>query len=136
MVVLTSILLPALRRARRQAHAVVCGSNARQLHLANSAYSTANEGRYCYGAMHMRGSNLQRWHGIRQSEEEPFARGTGPLAPFMSMADGIKSCPSFKGFAVEPYSFEMGCGGYGYNNAYLGQVLTNSERERVFESID
>jgi prepilin-type processing-associated H-X9-DG protein len=122
--ILLSILLPSVQGARRQARAAVCGSNLRQLAIANNTYATDSAGRYCPGAAGIVTANLRRWHGTRTDTDEPFDSRYGPLVPYLSPTDGIRACPSLRRFVTrETVSFERGTGGYGYNQAYLGRVM-------------
>lgn len=117
---LTAILMPALSAARSQARSALCKSNLRQLILANLGYSTENDGALVLAARDIwNNSGLERWHGIRDSLDEPFDPLKGPLAGYLS--DGrVKQCPQKVNFAD---GFEQGCGGYGYNMTYLGSRL-------------
>jgi prepilin-type processing-associated H-X9-DG protein/prepilin-type N-terminal cleavage/methylation domain-containing protein len=122
---LMSILMPTLAAARTQGEAVVCKSNIRQLILANIGYSDENDG-FCVPAasdMYPGGKNLHRWHGVRDSHDEPFDPLRGPLVEYL--ADGkVKECPGKVRFVKDSNtSFEQGCGGYGYNMTYLGSCL-------------
>jgi len=119
---LISILLPGLRSARRQAHAVTCASNIRQIALANIGYSTESNGRYCPGASDFLG-NLHRWHGERAAINQPFDGTRGPLAAYIQSGEGVRACPSFRNVLEGPAAFEKASGGYGYNLAYLGRQL-------------
>ena len=119
---LLAILLPSLGAARAQARLVVCGSNIRQLAVANTLYSDENEGRYCPGAADFL-QNLHRWHGTRGSRGEPFDSSRGPLVPYLGPDAQIRACPSFSDFDAGPGAFERGCGGYGYNNYFIGMEL-------------
>ena len=119
---LTAILLPALGRAKELARRAICGSNIRQLHLANHGYSVENDGYYAIAAEDIYWPNRHRWHGVRDSGGEPFDPRRGPLAAYLQ--DGaVKQCPAFfDAFRASGQSagFEAGCGGYGYNNQYIG----------------
>ena len=127
--VLMSVLLPSLGAARAQARAVACGSNIRQLALANSGYAFEHRGRYCPGAARMKTENLHRWHGTRAGEDEPFDPRHGPLEPYLGTDQAIRACPSFDDFVRSgPAAFELGNGGYGYNQAYVGRVLRKREQ--------
>lgn len=121
---LMAILMPALAAARSQGRSLVCKSNLRQLLIANIGYATENDGFYVPAAsdMYPGGKNLHRWHGVRESLNEPFDPLKGPLVAYL--ADGeVKECPKrvkfVKGVQWDS-SFEQGCGGYGYNMTYLG----------------
>jgi len=124
---LLSILLPSLRHAREQARTAVCGSNIRQLAIANTTYACDHQGRYCPGAAGMKTDNLYRWHGARGHDDEPFNPRRAPLAPYLGVDEAIRACPSFGDFIEEGgVAFEEGNGGYGYNQAYVGRVLRKS----------
>jgi prepilin-type N-terminal cleavage/methylation domain-containing protein/prepilin-type processing-associated H-X9-DG protein len=124
---LMSILMPALAAARSQGRKVVCESNIRQLLLANIGYATENDGFYAPAAsdMYAGGKNLHRWHGVRDSHDEPFEPLRSPLAAYL--ADGcVKKCPQKVNFRHgEPWEwdFEDGCGGYGCNMTYIGSRI-------------
>lgn len=120
---LMAILVPALASARSSAKSLVCRSNVRQLVLANTSYAGENDGYYVRAASDMwDNAGLHRWHGARDSLDEPFDPNRSPLSGYL--ADGqINECPEKIGFARgEDWNtnFEQGCGGYGYNMAYLG----------------
>ncbi len=53
-----------------------------------------------------------------RSGSAPFDFETSPLKPYLQIA-AIKQCPSFV-FVEGPVGFERACGGYGYNNSFLG----------------
>jgi prepilin-type processing-associated H-X9-DG protein len=123
---LLALLMPALAAARSQAHGLVCRSNLRQLVLAGVGYATEHDGFYVPGAQDMlEGAGRRRWHGFRDTLAEPFDASKGPLAGFL--ADGrVKECPIHVDFVRSGdwnANFEQGCGGYGYNMAYLGSRL-------------
>lgn len=128
MAVLVSVLLPALASARGAARLVIGASNARQLALANTAYAGDSDGRYVAGSPGIGGENLVRWHGVRESDGEAFDARGGALTPYLdgrSSSGGVRACPVFADRLeelrmVEDGGFEVGCGGYGYNNAFVG----------------
>jgi len=114
------LLVPALRVARDAARSAACASSLRQLHLANLAYSGDAAGGFAPGAARF-DRNLDRWFGTRPSVREPFEPRGGPLSPHLGPEGAVRQCPSFKPGPVVPgLDFEAGCGGYGYNNAYVG----------------
>ena len=124
--ILLSLLMPALAGARSQARAMACRSNLHQLVLANMGYATENDGFYVPAASDMwDNAGHQRWHGVRISLDEPFDPSKGPLVGYLT--DGrVKECPAFVNFIEGGQwnaNFEQGCGGYGYNMAYLGSRL-------------
>lgn len=123
---LAALLVPVLAGARSQAQGVVCRTRLRQLVLANVGYATENDGFYVPAASDIwNNAGLQRWHGVRGNRDEPFDPSKGPLAGYLP--DGrVKECPTRVPFAKSAKwggSFEKGCGGYGYNMAYLGSRL-------------
>ena len=123
---LTAILMPSLAAARSSARKAVCTSNLRQLVLANIGYATENEGFYVPAASDMwDNSGRRRWHGFRDSLDEPFDPRRGPLAGYLN-GGKVKQCPEHVEFVQGDSwaeSFEQGCGGYGYNMTYLGSWL-------------
>jgi prepilin-type N-terminal cleavage/methylation domain-containing protein/prepilin-type processing-associated H-X9-DG protein len=124
--VLMAILMPALAAARSHARSAVCTSNLRQLVLANNGYATENDGFYVPAASDMwDSSGRHRWHGTRESLDEPFEPSKGPLVRYLG--DGkVKRCPEMSEFVQGgewESNFEQGCGGYGYNMTYLGSRL-------------
>lgn len=119
---LMSILVPALAAAKAQTRQVVCKSNIRQLVLANLGYAGENDGRFVPAALDIFRDNRHRWHGVRDSINEPFDPLKGPLVGYL--ADGsVKKCPEkvdFRHGAPWQWDYEDGCGGYGYNMTYIG----------------
>lgn len=123
---LFGILMPALINARRQARAVVCASNLRQVATANLLYLNDHEQRFCPGAPRFMTHNLRRWHGTRNHPSEPFRPDGGPLMPYLGADGRIRACPSFRVRALEGElgrHFERNSGGYGYNLAFVGRTL-------------
>ena len=120
---LMAILMPALVSVRSGAREVVCKSNIRQLLLANIGYANENDGYYVAAASDIwDGAGLHRWHGVRASLDEPFDPVGGPLAGYLADG-GVKKCPEKVDFVKGEgwdRNFEQGCGGYGYNMAYIG----------------
>lgn len=124
---LISILLPALAGARNTARAAVCGSNIRQLHLANTTYAYDNHNFYVRAARDLWYPNHERWHGTRTSMNVAFEPSLSPLADYFGSSGEVKECPAFQ--KGDDYisddtqyqsDFEDGCGGYGYNATYIG----------------
>ncbi|MGP1273587.1 MAG: type II secretion system protein [Phycisphaerales bacterium] len=137
---LIGLLLPALGSARSTAAGAECASNLRQLQTANTVYADDHGGRFVPGAADFLG-NLHRWHGARDRPSESFDAARGPLTPYLagdSASRGVRSCPAFRGTArliaeTRPEdigAFEAAAGGYGYNNAYLGQSRDRDGRLR------
>jgi prepilin-type N-terminal cleavage/methylation domain-containing protein/prepilin-type processing-associated H-X9-DG protein len=121
---LFSILMPALSTARSHARTAICKSNVRQLILANTGYANENDNYYVPAAedVNAQYGGLHRWHGARPTPNDAFDPLKGPLVKYL--ADGkVKECPEKKVFIQSTKwdgSFEKGCGGYGYNMAYIG----------------
>jgi len=123
---LMAIMIPALATARSRGRTLVCKSNLRQLLLAGIGYATENNGAYVPAASDMwDNAGLHRWHGVRETLDDPFDPLRGPLAGYL--ADGrVKECPVKADFMKGQdwkANFEQGCGGYGYNMTYIGSRL-------------
>jgi prepilin-type N-terminal cleavage/methylation domain-containing protein/prepilin-type processing-associated H-X9-DG protein len=126
--VLIGILSPALIRARQQAQMIVCASNIRQLALANLLYANDNHS-FCVPAAADIFDDLgdgqgghYRWHGMRDAANQSFDPARGPLAPYLGASARVKNCPLFDPSigTQTGNNFEAGCGGYGYNEVYVG----------------
>ncbi|MCL6628557.1 MAG: prepilin-type N-terminal cleavage/methylation domain-containing protein [Armatimonadetes bacterium] len=119
--ILASILLPVFASARKSAQQAKCASNVRQIALAMLMYTEDYDGRFVPAArdIFQPGGGLCRWHGCRESPDRPFVPEKGPLWPYLGRCGGLKQCPATD-FANSPNAFEMGCGGYGYNDDYIG----------------
>lgn len=140
---LMAILLPALGAARESARAAVCGSNVRQLLIANLAYAEDNQ-RFLVPAAYDFANQRHRWHGYRQNTADAFDPALGPLSRYLGESGVVKLCPSFEDFrdnqpGIWTLTFEAGCGGYGYNNTYLGarsDLYPNPENTKYTARID
>lgn len=129
---LSGLLVPGLSRAREQARSAVCGSNLRQVALANSMYAQDSGGMFAPGAIDIAKKNLHRWHGVRDKATDTFDPARGPLVPYLGGATGIRACPTFE--PARP-GFEKGSGGYGYNNAYVGvQTIITAKGQTIVVS--
>ncbi len=123
---LTSVLLPTLSGARGAARAAACGSNLRQITTCLHAYAGDFKGLCAPGAPDFL-SNLRRWHGSRARPSDAFASAGGSLSVYLGSDSGIvRECPTFApvlaDLAAQRLGFERSCGGYGYNNAFVGVV--------------
>ncbi|MDP1663345.1 MAG: prepilin-type N-terminal cleavage/methylation domain-containing protein [Phycisphaerales bacterium] len=119
---LTGLLLPALAGAREAGRAAACSSNLRQLALASDLYAGDNRSSYAPGAPDYL-ANRTRWFGARASLSLPFDSEGGPLSGYLGGVGGqsVRRCGSFApSTASSAAAFERGCGGYGYNNAFVG----------------
>lgn len=136
---LAALLLPALSRARSQALGAQCINNLRQLYLANTMYAAEHDGHYVPAAADMydhllpgadpeQSGGRLRWHGARETPnpQSAFDPRQGPL--FEYLPDGrVKECPLFSEYVQHGEGvnvFEGGTGGYGYNMAYVGSMLS------------
>ncbi len=128
--ILAAILLPALSRARAQARSAQCVNNLRQLFFANTMYASEHDGHYAPAApdIYEGFGGRVRWHGRRETADArtAFDPAKGPLAEYLP--DGrVKECPvffEFRGIDDVENAFEAGTGGYGYNMAYIGSMLS------------
>lgn len=118
---LVGLLLPSVGAVRESAQAAVCGSNLRQLHLANETYAVDHE-RYVPAASDMSGANLHRWHGVRDSTSDPYDPSRSAMWDYFRVKE-VKLCPTFENFLESggaAGAFAAGTGGYGYNQQYVG----------------
>ncbi len=128
---LMSILVPTLSAAKDMARSALCQSNLRQLCQANTGYSAENNGSFVPASEGMMDPNplernLKRWHGERRDINSAFDPAKGPLAGYLGDGE-IRNCPhrvDFHQGATWAASFEKGCGGYGYNQTYLGSAVS------------
>ena len=125
--VLASILFPVFSAAKRSARQARCASQLKQLVAAAIAYSDDYNGRYVPAAKDVYLSNPGgghwRWHGYRERSKTDFEASKGPLWNYMARSGGLKKCPSapeLKDVAAYAGAFESGCGGFGYNELYVG----------------
>jgi prepilin-type N-terminal cleavage/methylation domain-containing protein/prepilin-type processing-associated H-X9-DG protein len=132
---LLAIVLPVFNAVKAQGKSVVCKSNIRQLALANSSYANENNGHYAPASLDIFGdepdNNNHRWHGVRDSKDEPFDASRGPLSPYLD--DVSLQCPAkvrFKQFEYLHPKYDSG-GGYGYNMTYIGSKIWASGYEDV-----
>lgn len=130
LVLLAGLGVPGLRMAREAAREAACAANLRSLQIANDAHAAEHDGRYAPGAAKPL-ENLERWHGSRSTQGEAFDPARGPLTAYLagpSSSGVVRRCPSFvtagqmsgAGDADAEVGFEAGCGGYGYNTAFVG----------------
>jgi prepilin-type processing-associated H-X9-DG protein len=121
---LVSILMPSLSGARASARTSACVLSIRQLTVSLDSYANDFKGRYAPGAPDFL-ANRTRWFGSRATGTGVFNAEGGSLSAYLG--DGSNTariCPEFSrtiaSLASRNKGFERGCGGYGYNNAYLG----------------
>ncbi len=130
---LTGLLLPSLAAARHAARAAACSVAAGQLALAVQTYALDFKDAAPPGAADVL-RNLSRWHGSRAKVSQAFTPAGGSMSAYLGLERGGNAegggrvCPTFRptlaALTERPSAtaggFERGCGGYGYNNAYLG----------------
>ena len=121
---LAAMLLPALSKAIEKARATKCASNVKQLMLANLLYADESDEQMVPGSSDV--TNLNRWHGARTTVTDAFDPKKGPLVPYMGKDAIIKECPTFAGYEKSGDAFEVGNGGYGYNNHFVGSTQWKS----------
>jgi prepilin-type N-terminal cleavage/methylation domain-containing protein/prepilin-type processing-associated H-X9-DG protein len=128
---LLAILVPGLSNARRQARQAMCGSNLRQLILANASYAQSSRDHYVLAApdIHVGFGGRQRWHGVRRSPgvspnpaDNLFDPMRSPLLRHLGRDVRLKACPDFREVVRDGAmnAYEAGTGGYGYNHLYIG----------------
>jgi prepilin-type N-terminal cleavage/methylation domain-containing protein/prepilin-type processing-associated H-X9-DG protein len=141
---LVGLLLPSLASSREAARGVVCGSSTRQLASAVLMYGGDNKSLAPAGAPNFL-ANRTRWFGARSGGVGVFSSEGGTMSAYLETSGSLRACPSFakrlEDLASRPAAgggFERGCGGYGYNNAYIGvrrgadgAVLTDRTGERL-----
>jgi len=113
---LVSIMLPSLGSAKELARGTTCLTSVRLLQFANECYADDNAESYAPGAANFL-ENRNRWFGSRSSGTGPFVAEDGPLSDYLPDRE-VRTCPSFAEYLT---GFEAGCGGYGYNNSFVGQ---------------
>ena len=119
--ILASILLPALSSARERGRTASCINNVKQLMDGFMLYCSTNDD---WMIPTENAAGTQRWCGTLEKDTY-VARGG--LMEFLSK--GITVCPSLMGELKDgnPQYQNTGCGGYGYNQNYLGGLnwMTN-----------
>jgi len=122
--ILVGILLPSLAAARASALSVACQSNLRQLAQASLFYANDNQGYFPPAHLDFITKNLHRWHGTRPNANSPFEFKTSVLQPTLGSGEvrrcGAVEFPEERNYNV---AFEAACGGYGYNDTYIGSSM-------------
>ncbi len=117
---LAALLLPALASAREKGRQTSCKSNLRQLYMAMEMYCDDYNEYYLAAALDGTSTNLERWHGKRDTMNDPFDPARSWLASYLGEQGEVKECPTFRGNWKSTGSYEVGCGGYGMNMLYVG----------------
>ena len=136
--ILAAIILPALGPAREMARSTQCKSNLRQIGMAIRMYVTDNDEWYPPASADIMTTNLQRWHGVRPDTSSPFDPKLAPLYRYL-LTGKIKACPTFLDYATTTlglFPIEVGTGGYGYNEQYIGGSPDNAEKPTRDGSIE
>ena len=121
MSTLAGLLLPHLHSARGHAKAAYCANHLRQLLIANVMYADVSREQFAPAAREFL-RNLERWHGAREKLIDVFDPRLGLLTPFLGNEVSVRQCPSLPEGELDGKSgFERGCGGYGYNQRYIGR---------------
>ena len=130
--ILAAMLMPVLAGARDSGNRARCCVQLKQLAAAAIAYADDYGGRYVSAAKDLYLTNPEggkcRWHGWRAKRGKSFQAEKGPLWPYLGRCGGLKLCPTAKYLktvdsvsgSAKANMFESGCGGYGYNAAYVG----------------
>ncbi len=134
--VVVSVVVPAVGGARGRAMEGAGQSNLRQVQLANALYADGNDGRFAPAAVDIvppvsvrARENTHRWFGTRPMPSGVFTAEGGSLTAYLDSEGssvGVRADPAFAGVLGEVEregaGFERGCGGYGYNAAFVGAV--------------
>jgi prepilin-type N-terminal cleavage/methylation domain-containing protein/prepilin-type processing-associated H-X9-DG protein len=123
--ILAAVLFPMLISAKAAGQKVRCSSQIKQLATSALMYADDNNSRYVPAApdINAPGGGLKRWHGGRTNRNVPFEPKAGPMWSYLGKSGGLKECPTAPWRAKRSSDrdgFESGCGGYGYNAAYVG----------------
>ena len=125
--ILAAILFPVFACARDAGKQARCAVQLKQLAAAFIAYADDNSGRFVPAASDMDDLSIfgghWRWHGYRETADQPFDPRKGPIYSYTARSGGLKVCPlanTLKGPDQSPNAYEAGCGGYGYNHTYVG----------------
>lgn len=114
--ILAAILMPTLSSSRERARAANCVSNLKQITAANLLYADNNSEYLVPYARDMMTTNRQRWCGTSENSSSGgdalYIPANSPLASYLGSSGKITQCNSL---VQPPKSFEMNCGGYGYN---------------------
>lgn len=132
--ILAGMLLPALGRSREQARLTNCLSNLKQVTMANLMYADSNSEYLVPYAYDMMTSNRHRWCGTTDtssnSGDASYDPTDAPLATYLGSSGKITECNSLQ---KPPKSFEMNCGGYGYNTL-VGTLRPGEYSNEAFSS--
>lgn len=138
--ILAAILFPLVLAAKDSGRQARCASQLRQLAAAALSYADDHAGRYVPAAKDIYSSNPTggrwRWHGYREKSKTDFDPRKGPLWTYMSRSGGLKQCPAaaaLRNVSQSSGAYESGCGGFGYNYAYVGGTYYRNQPPRAAE---
>jgi len=127
---IAAILVPVLARARERGRSRVCGSNLRQLAVANLLYAQDHDGYFVPAAPRFYEEDARRWFGVR-NESGRFEPRDGALVPYLKEGGRLRECPSFR----SDVGFDRGTGGYVYNSICVGsRVWWEGFRPEAFDA--
>ena len=128
--ILAGIIIPAVSGVRTSAAIAQSSSNLRQLATANLNYAAANKGRFAYSS---NWRNNKRW--CAEQVNGVWDRSRGYLSPYLDKNEQAAYCPLLEDLLPEDgdRSFELGTGGYGYNDVYIGGREAPANRPQMEE---
>ncbi len=133
---LLSVVLPALKRAKRQGQKVVCLNNLRQCAVASSIYVQNHDGFYPIARYKVIASDFSWVRNYSWDFTQVQIPGKTTYEPGLLWSNSdtmeIQQCPGYKGndnAGGEPYT------GYNYNTSYIGHGSGESITEPAKESM-
>jgi prepilin-type processing-associated H-X9-DG protein/prepilin-type N-terminal cleavage/methylation domain-containing protein len=131
--ILSGLLVPGLRYARRAAHSAMCKSNLRQLGIAMALYVQCNGGK-CMPISND-GGNLSFWFGRRPAPfGEPgyrdYDRTKGYLYEYLGVTRAVEQCPTMD---AHKRAADGKLVGYAYNwrNDITAGLVTEGENKYI-----
>ena len=133
--ILAGLIFPAIGKARDRGRSTNCLNNLKQITTANLLYAESSNDYLAPYATDMMGANKHRWCGTSQnssnSGDSAFYDNTdAPLAQYIGGKGLIAQCNTLKD---PPKSFEMNCGGYGYNTL-VGMLYPGEYSNEAYSS--
>lgn len=115
LALLSTCVVAGLIKAKEMAWVSQSTSNIRQLATANITYAS-DKGHFAPVANR---NNTKRWCGSKRGDGS-FDPTRGYLADYLGKSRKVTPCPLFVDMLRGAASFELGTGGYGYNDNYIG----------------
>lgn len=112
--ILAALILPALGKSLENAQAAQSTNNLRQLLCANMAYA-ADNGVFCPAV-----NKKDTMYWCAKKVGATWDPTQGYLSDYLGKSRRVTVCPLFKEMIKDSRSFDLGCGGYGYNSSYVG----------------